>query len=152
MLRILLSLGIALLATAHGARADWQFFLPPLVLLVTLYWVLHGPQTCGLGFAFGVGLLVDLLRDAPLGQHALAFCVTAHLAQLLEYRVRHFVLIHQALMAGALTLAYQLVVVAVGLVLDDGSLRLAQFNAVWSAMLAWPLLALALRGWHDRAW
>lgn len=55
-------------------------------------------------------------------------------------------------MAGALTLAYQLVVVAIGLVLDDGSLRLAQFNAAWSAMLAWPLLALALRGWHDRAW
>lgn len=152
MLRILLSLGIALLLTANGVRADWRFFLPPLVLLVTLYWVLHGPPTCGLGFAFGVGLLIDLLGDAPLGQHALAFCVTGHLAQLLEYRVRHFVLVQQALMVGALTLAYQLVVVAVGLVLDDGSLRLAQFNAVWSAMLAWPALVVALRGWHDRAW
>ena len=152
MLRIVLSLGIALLLTATGVRSDWQFFLPPLVLLVTLYWVMLGPPVCGLGFAFAVGLLLDLLRGAPVGENALAFCVTAYLAQLLEYRVRHFMLAQQALMAGVLTLAYQLVVVAVGLVLDDGGLRLAQFNAAWSAVLVWPLLALALSRWHDRAW
>ena len=152
MLRIVLSLGIALLLTATGVRSDWQFFLPPLVLLVTLYWVMLGPPVCGLGFAFAVGLLLDLLRGAPVGENALAFCVTAYLAQLLEYRVRHFMLVQQALMAGVLTLAYQLVVVAVGLVLDDGGLRLAQFNAAWSAVLVWPLLALALSRWHDRAW
>ena len=152
MLRIVLSLGIALLLTATGVRSDWQFFLPPLVLLVTLYWVMLGPPVCGLGFAFAVGLLLDLLRGAPVGENALAFCVTAYLAQLLEYRVRHFMLAQQALMAGVLTLAYQLVVVAVGLVLDDGGLRLAQFNAAWSAVLVWPLRALALSRWHDRAW
>lgn len=152
MLRIALSLGIALLLTATGVRSDWQFFLPPLVLLVTLYWVLLGPPGCGLGFAFAVGLLVDLLRGAPAGQHALAFCVTAYLAQLLEYRVRHFMLFQQALMAGVLTLACQLVVVAVGLVVEGDGLRLAQFNAAWSAVLVWPLLVLILSRWHDRVW
>lgn len=152
MFKVALSLAIALTLTASGIRSDWQFFMPPLVLLVTLYWVLLGPPGYGLGFAFAVGLLVDLLRGAPAGQHALAFCITAYLAQLLEYRMRHFVLAHQALLAAGLTLICQLVMVAIGVVVEGSSLRLAQFNPAWSAMLAWPLVVLLLSRWHGRTW
>ena len=70
-----------------GTFGNCLRFLPPLVLLVTLYWVMSGVPGCGLGFAFAVGLLLDLLRGAPAGENALAFCVTANLAQLLEYRI-----------------------------------------------------------------
>jgi rod shape-determining protein MreD len=152
VLKILVSLLIALLLTTTGLRSDWQFFMPPLVLLVTLYWVMLGPSICGLGFAFSVGLVLDLLRDAPAGQHALAFCATVYLAQLLEYRVRHLGLAQQAVVAGILTLVCQLVVVAVGLVMEGGSLRLAHFHVVWGAMLAWPMVAFSLGRWHGRSW
>src|SRR5690606_37293543 len=113
--------------TQNGVRSDWQFFAPPLVLLVTLYWVLFAPPAYGLGFAFLIGLLLDLMRGAPAGQYALAFCATAYLAQLMEHRIRHFVLLQQALLAGLLTLLFKLIVVAVSLVLEGGSLRLAEF-------------------------
>ncbi|MFZ5654272.1 MAG: rod shape-determining protein MreD [Pseudomonadota bacterium] len=152
MLRIALSLFVAFALTLDGVRSDWQFFAPPLVLLVTLYWVLFGPPGCGLGFAFLVGLLWDLASGAQAGRHALAFCVTAHLAQLLEHRVPHFTLVYQALLAGLLALAYQLIVVAVGLAVEGESLRLAQFHSVWGVLLLWPPLVLLLGRLHDRAW
>jgi len=138
VLKILVSLLIALLLTTTGLRSDWQFFMPPLVLLVTLYWVMLGPSICGLGFAFSVGLVLDLLRDAPAGQHALAFCATVYLAQLLEYRVRHLGLAQQAVVAGIL--------------IQGCSLRLAHFHVVWGAMLAWPMVAFSLGRWHGRSW
>jgi len=152
VLRIILSLVMAMALAQNGVRSDWQFFAPPLVLLVTLYWVLFAPPVYGLGFAFLIGLLLDLMRGAPAGQYALAFCVTAYLAQLAEPRVRHFVLFHQALLVGLLTLVFQLIVVAVGLVLEGGSLRLAEFHSVWGAILLWPPLVLLLRRLHDRVW
>lgn len=152
MLRIALTIAIALALTLTGVRSDWQFFVPPLALLVTLYWVLLGPPGCGLGFAFVVGLLWDLASGGQAGQYALAFCVTAYLAQLLEHRVAHFTLVYQALLAGLLTLAYQLVVVALGLALEGESLRLAQFHSIWAAMLVWPPLVLLLGRIHERAW
>ncbi len=152
MLRIALSLVLAMALTQNGVRSEWQFFAPPVVLLVTLYWIFFAPPAYGLGFAFLIGLLLDFMRGAPAGQYALAFCVTAYLAQLAEHRVRHFVLLQQALLAGLLTLVFQLIVVAVGLALEGDSLRFAEFHSAWSAILLWPLLALLLRKLHDHTW
>lgn len=146
------STALALALTLNGARSWTQFLMPPLVLLVTLYWVLFGPIVYGLGFAFSIGLLLDLMLGTAPGAHALAFCVTAYLAQLLEHRVHHFTIPYQCLVAGALTLVYQLIVVAFGLVEDGGSLRLAQFYSALGAMLAWPLLVSVLGRLHDRSW
>jgi rod shape-determining protein MreD len=146
------SIGLALAFTLNGVRSWTQFLMPPLVLLVTLYWVLFGPLVYGLGFAFAIGLLLDLIFGTAAGDHALAFCATAYLAQLLEHRVRHFTIPYQCLVAGALTLVYQLIVVAFGLVEDGGTLRLAQFYSALGAMLAWPLLVSVLGRWHDRSW
>ena len=146
------SIGLALAFTLNGARSWTQFLMPPLVLLVTLYWVLFGPLVYGLGFAFGIGLLLDLVFGTAAGDHALAFCATAYLAQLLEHRLRHFTLPYQCLVAGALTLVYQLIVVAFGLVEDGGALHFAQFYSALGAMLAWPLLVFLLGRLHERSW
>lgn len=146
------SVGIALVLSMNGVRSWAQFLMPPMVLLVTLYWVLFGPVIYGLGFAFLIGLLLDLMLGTPAGEYALAFCVTAYLAQLLEHRVRHFTLPYQCLVAGALTLMFQLIMVAFGLIEAGGTLRLAQFYSALGAMLVWPLLVLLLGRLHDRGW
>jgi rod shape-determining protein MreD len=152
VLRVAGSLVLALVLSMAGVRSWTQFLMPPLVLLVTLYWVLFGPALYGLGFAFLVGLLLDLMFGTPGGQYALAFCVTVYLAQLLEHRVRHFTIPYQCLVAGALTLVFQLIVVAFGQVLEGGTLRLAQFYSALGAMLVWPLLVFLLGRLHDRSW
>ena len=152
VLQVAGSLVLALMLSLNGVRSWVQFFTPPLVLLVTLYWVLFGPVLYGLGFAFLVGLAMDLVLGTPGGQYALTFCVTAYLAQLLEHRVRHFTIPYQCLIAGALTLASQLIVVAFGLVEEGATLHLAQFYSAFGAMLVWPLLVFSLGRLHDRSW
>lgn len=146
------SVGIALVLSMNGVRSWVQFLMPPMVLLVTLYWVLFGPALYGLGFAFLIGLLLDLMLGTPSGEYALAFCVTAYLAQLLEHRVRHFTIPYQCLVAGALSLVFQLVMVAFGLVEEGGTLHPAQFYSALGAMLVWPLLVFLLGRLHDRSW
>ena len=146
------SLCFALVLTISGTRSWTQYLMPPMVLLVTLYWVLFGPVLYGLGFAFLVGLLLDLILGTPAGEYALAFCVTAYLAQLLEHRVRHFSIPYQGLVAGALTLVFQLIMVAFGLIEAGGTLHLAQFYSALGAMLVWPPLVLLLGRLHDRGW
>ncbi len=152
VLQVAGSLCLALVLTINGTRSWTQYLVPPLILLVTLYWVLFGPVLYGLGFAFLIGLLLDLMLGTPAGEYALAFCVTAYLAQLLEHRVRHFTIPYQCLVAGALTLLFQLLMVAFGLLERSGTLHLAQFYSALGAMLAWPLLVFLLGRLHDRSW
>ena len=72
--------------------------------------------------------------------------------QLLEHRVRHFTIPYQCLVAGALTLVFQLIMVAFGLLEQSGTLHLSQFYSALGAMLAWPLLVFLLGRLHDRSW
>lgn len=71
--------------TISGAR-------PLFMLLVMLFWVMCQPTWCGIWFAFGTGIFVDLLIDAPLGMNALSFVTIAFVARFLtrERRILTF--------------------------------------------------------------
>ncbi|SCC71831.1 rod shape-determining protein MreD [Acinetobacter albensis] len=65
---------------------------PLFMLLVMLFWVMCQPTWCGIWFAFGTGVFVDLLIDAPLGMNALSFVTVAFVARFLtrERRILTF--------------------------------------------------------------
>lgn len=65
---------------------------PLFMLLVMLFWVMCQPTWCGIWFAFGTGIFVDLLIDAPLGMNALSFVTIAFVARFLtrERRILTF--------------------------------------------------------------
>ena len=65
---------------------------PLFMLLVMLFWVMCQPTWCGIWFAFGTGIFVDLLIDAPLGMNALSFVTVAFVARFLtrERRILTF--------------------------------------------------------------
>ena len=71
--------------TISGAR-------PLFMLLVMLFWVMCQPTWCGIWFAFGTGIFVDLLIGAPLGMNALSFVTIAFVARFLtrERRILTF--------------------------------------------------------------
>jgi rod shape-determining protein MreD len=68
---------------AVWARPEW-------VTLVLIYWVVALPQRVGILTAFGVGLILDILEGALLGQNALSLAVVAFLALVLYQRLRAF--------------------------------------------------------------
>jgi rod shape-determining protein MreD len=76
-------------ANMMWARPDW-------VALVLIYWVIALPQRFGIMLSFLVGLLLDVLEGAMLGQHALSLSVTAYLGLVLYQRLRLFNMWQQA--------------------------------------------------------
>lgn len=71
------------------ARPEW-------VTLVLIYWVIALPQRIGILTSFLVGLLLDSLEGAVLGQNALSLSVVAYLALVLYQRIRQFNMWQQA--------------------------------------------------------
>jgi rod shape-determining protein MreD len=91
---ILFSLLLALLAdmVPIGREPSW----PSFTALVLVFWNVHQPRRVGVGWAFVLGLLIDVHQGALLGQHALAFSLLGFLAVSLHRRLLWFGLLQQA--------------------------------------------------------
>ncbi|EXJ12709.1 MULTISPECIES: rod shape-determining protein MreD [Nitrincola] len=73
------------------ARPEW-------VALVLIYWVMVLPHRVGLGSAFMMGVLLDLIRGSVMGLNALSLLIITYLVLLLYKRIRMFPLWQQSMM------------------------------------------------------
>jgi rod shape-determining protein MreD len=103
-------LQIALLLMA-GRSGVW---LPDFLLLVLLHWVLVAPRWVNLGWAFFLGLCLDMLHYGLLGQHALAYISMAALVLMLARRLPHFSKLEQMPQIWGVLAIGQIVLVAAG--------------------------------------
>jgi rod shape-determining protein MreD len=141
---IALSLVLALLIdmVPIGREAAW----PSALVLVLVFWNVHQPRRVGVGWAFALGLLMDVHQGALLGQHALAYSLLAFLAVTLHRRVLWFGLLEQSLQVFlllALTHAVQAVVrlMAGGMAPGWPVLFAPVFEALLWPVATWLLLA-----------
>lgn len=65
-------------------------FRPDWAVVVLLYWSLIAPRRYGLLTALWMGLALDTLSGALLGQHALALLIVVYLSQRFYLRIRVF--------------------------------------------------------------
>lgn len=70
--------------------------------LVLAYWVLEHGDDNGLGFAFFVGLLLDVMQGTLLGEYALRLVVIAFLLDRFRSRLRFYPIWQQVLAIAAL--------------------------------------------------
>ena len=63
---------------------------PPLAAMAIIYWTMMWPRVFGLGSAWLVGLILDVLYGDLLGQHALALSVVAYLTMKFHLQIRIF--------------------------------------------------------------
>lgn len=124
---------------AQWARPEW-------LALALVYWTIALPHRVGIftGLLLGVGL--DALEGAVLGQNAFALVVVAMLCQILYQRLRVFSLWQQAgvvfVLIGVNQLVCQWVQNLEGL---GATTRLFLLPALSSALL-WPVVLHLLRG------
>ena len=138
------SLLLALLLGLLPLPGVLQPLRPYWLALVVAYWVLEAPERVGLGFAFGVGVLADLLYGGLLGEQALRLVIMAFILQRFRARLRFFPLTQQALAIGALLLNDRIVDAAIHLALGQPRLP---WNYWWAPLLGvalWPPLFLLL--------
>jgi rod shape-determining protein MreD len=103
VLSLLLALLGNLLPTAH-----WPG-IPDWVALVLCFWCIRESRRVGMGWAFILGLSMDVADGAVLGQHCFAYVLLAYAAAALARRILWFPLAQQALQVLPLLLGAQLV-------------------------------------------
>lgn len=125
---------------------EWaQQLRPEWVLLVLIYWCMALPERFGIGLSWLVGLFVDVLTGALLGQHALSYAVVAFVVMKLYKRVRVFPLWQQALLVLILVLLSQLLTLWIKGAIDRVPGSWTYWLPSVTSTLIWPWAFLLMR-------
>jgi rod shape-determining protein MreD len=117
---------------------------PYLLAMLLAYWLMEVPIKVGLGTAFIIGLLADLISSSLLGEQALRLVILAFLVQRFRARLRFFPLWQQALAIGILLLNDRFVVVLIHLALGAPQLPWVSWLAPVLGTVLWPWLFVLL--------
>jgi len=119
-----------------------RLYRPEFVLLTLIYWAMALPQRVGIGIAWIVGLLMDLIMGGTLGVIAFAYALTIYFVLLFHLQLRQYPMWQQAISIFSLTLLVQIFLIVTGL-----------HPAHWSfwvpaviSMFLWPVVYILLRG------
>ncbi|MGH1401057.1 MAG: rod shape-determining protein MreD [Acinetobacter tandoii] len=127
------------------AVSGWR---PLFMMMVMLFWVLCQPTWCGVWFAFGTGIFVDLLMDAPLGLNALCFVVISFVARFLIRERRVLTFVNLWVIAALAILAY-LFMMWVAQIMGGIQFSFARhWQPLLTSVLVWPLVYFVLKKWR----
>jgi len=142
---IILTFIVALMLTIMPLP-DWAEEIRPLwVAMVLMYWCMALPLRVSVGAGWVMGLLLDVVNDAVLGQYALALAFIAFLMAQLHQRLRVFPLWQQAIVVFVFCIIYNLIVLWIkGITGTAPSVWLIITPSFTSALL-WPFVFLFLR-------
>ena len=118
---------------------------PAWVPLVFIYWVIAMPHKVGVISGWAVGVVLDAMTGAVLGQNALAMGLIAYIAYVLHLRIRVFPIWQQCLSILVLVGIYQLVNIMVIRAVYMTPWTLWYWTSVLVSALVWPLITLFMR-------
>jgi len=133
----LVALSLEVMPMSDGL-APWR---PPWVALTVIYWSMHRPGRIGVGVAWLLGLGLDVLQGAVLGQHALSLAVAAFLTIKLCQRLRVFPIWHQTVSVGILVAIYTFLNFWIDGMTGNQIGGFARLTPIVSALLVWPLIS-----------
>ncbi|WP_104201760.1 rod shape-determining protein MreD [Billgrantia saliphila] len=133
-LTLLLALSLQVMPLAEG----WQIWRPDWLGLMLIYWCMSAPDRVGVLHGFVLGLLLDLIEAAPLGQNALLLSLLAFLAALVYPRFRAYSLLQQALLVLVLLGLVQLVEQWLRTLFGSFSMHLAFLLPSLIGAVLWP--------------
>jgi rod shape-determining protein MreD len=125
---------------------DWAAILRPFwVSMVLVYWCMALPQRVGIATGWLVGLLVDVLTGALLGQHAASLAIVAFMTLSAHQRIRVFPLGQQAMVVGLILAAHLAVILFVRVLTSAPPIGFEVLLPLLSSMILWPWLFIILR-------
>jgi rod shape-determining protein MreD len=146
---IVLTLLIALLANTVPMSGMAVTLKPDFLALVLLYWCIQEPRLIGVGVAWCLGLMMDVVDATVFGQHALAYAVLAYGAGYFRRRVLRFSLWQQAAQVAVLLLLSSGLVLLVRIAGGAPPPRWTYAVGSLTGALLWPLVT-ALLQWPQR--
>jgi rod shape-determining protein MreD len=130
---------VPLPGSVAALRPDW-------VAVVLLYWSLMAPRHFSLLTAFWMGIALDTLSGALLGQNALALLVVVYLAEKFHFRLRVFPLSQLAITVFLLLGLYEFILFWI----DGMAGRTVPLVERWVPPLTGTLVWVALYMMFDR--
>jgi rod shape-determining protein MreD len=94
---IVITIIIAMLLMLVPLPDNLRFARPEWVLMTLIYWAMALPQRVGVGYAWCVGLLMDLLMGGSLGVEAFSYAFVIYLILRFHLQLRQYPLWQQAL-------------------------------------------------------
>lgn len=141
----IITLLTALMLEAVPFPEDLVWFRPEWALLVILYWVIALPFKVGVGLAWFLGLMVDLLQGGIIGQHSLTYVIIAYTCAIFYKRLRMYHAWQQAFFVAMLISVNQLVDFWVDHYLGYAEPTLLIFMPAVITGLLWPWSFIILR-------
>lgn len=123
---------------------------PEWVALALIYWVIALPHRVGIVTALLLGVGLDILEGAVLGQNAFALVIVALLALTLYQRLRVYSLWQQSALVFVLVGINQMVCQWVQNLEGAGTQSLLFLLPAVSSALLWPVVLHSLRGLRRR--
>lgn len=142
---ISLTIFIALVLTLIPLPSWLQSLRPEWLALVLIYWAMALPHRIGIGTAWCCGLLLDILRGAVLGQHALALVIVIFLIHKIYQQIRVYPMWQQALSITGLLLLYHVMILWVNGIMDVNNRGWGFWLPLITSTLMWPWVYLILR-------
>lgn len=112
--------------------------LPDFVALVLFYWCLNQSRQVGVGWAFWLGILLDIADGNVFGQHSLAYCIASYMVLSRNRRLGFLPLWQQALQIVPMLFLSQLIMVLVRLATDRVFPGWGFFIGAGTGALLWP--------------
>ena len=117
------------------ARPEW-------VLLTLMYWAMALPNRVGIGYAWLVGLFMDVLLGGAFGVLAFAYALVVYLVLLFHLQLRQFPVWQQALSLMSMIFLVHIVTV----VMTQATMAWQAWLPALVSTLLWPFSYKLLRG------
>lgn len=149
-----LTLLAALMLDSVPLPAAVAQFRPDFATLLLIYWILATPRLVGIGSAWVVGVLQDVLGGGWLGLHALAKSAIAYITLRLQLQIQIFPPWQQMVIVLFLAYLDHAIVWLIHSAMEPTPLQRADFLRPLTSALFWPLVYLTatkLRQWAQLA-
>ena len=145
-----LSLFIGLLFQMVPIAGFTAYWRPQFLLIITIYWLFRNPSQYGVGFAWLIGITLDIFAGEMYGRYAIGFSFCAYILTILSKRLQHFTLLHQSLLIFFVVLLNQILVVSVSVLYRPSWDLIALIAPGITSAFAWPILLLFLNKIFNR--
>jgi rod shape-determining protein MreD len=142
---VLITLIIALVLALLPMPGWTVWVRPAWVLMVLIYWSMVRPYQVGVGVAWVMGLVVDLLNGTLLGEHALAYTVVIYLVSRMSIRLRMYPMLQQGLSVLFFVLLYQFILYCIQGFIGQLPVSHLYWLSSITSLLLWPWLFVLMR-------
>ena len=138
---IIITVMIAMILMLLPLPEQLRLFRPEFVLMVLMYWVMALPRRVSVGFAWVVGILMDVMMGGALGVTAFSYALVIFLTAHFHLQLRQYPIWQQALIILSLVLLVHIIAVIV----SPQSASWYMWLPAMTSMLIWPMNYALLR-------